>query len=82
MLTMSIYMTDKLKEGILIGPEFWDPIIKNYDGVYFLNSGTLHFDTFFNTWDAHSIALFDGKNATLSNPRSSKEIVDKIKEEE
>jgi len=80
MITLTIYQTEKMKQGHLIGPEFWDPVTKNYDGIYFLNSGSLHFETFFNTWDAHSIALFDGKNCTLSNPHSGKEIINFCKQ--
>ena len=80
MFTLMIYQTEKIKQGILIGSEFWDPITKNYDGIYFRNSGSLHFETFFNTWDANCIALFDGKNATIYNPRLGKEIFDSFKE--
>ena len=81
MITLSQYQMNNMKNGKIIGPEFWNPITENYDGIYYLNSGSLHFDTFFNTWDAHCIALFDGKNAILSNPRSGKEIMDEIKKD-
>lgn len=81
MISMSMYMTQKIKEGVIIGPEFWNPITENYDGVYYVNSWPLHGETFFNAWDADCIALFDGKNATLENPRSGKEIIDKLESE-
>ena len=81
MLTMTIYITDKLKEGKLVGSELWDPITKNYDGIYYLNSNSLHFETFFNTWDCHSIALFDGSNATLTDFCSNQKLIDEIKKD-
>ena len=82
LISLSMYMTDKLEQGILVGPEIWNPIIKNYDGIYYVNSSSLHSETFFNTWDCHCIALFNGANATLSNPSLGKIIIDKIKKQE
>ena len=77
MLTMTMYLIDSYKRGIKVTPgSTWEALAEKYDGIYFRNSMSLHFDTFFNTWDAHSIALFDAKNATFSNPRGAREIVE------
>jgi len=67
LLTFSNHHIEKLRQGILITPRtVWANALNSCDGIYYENSGHLHFDTFFNTWDCDSLMLFDPRNATLS----------------
>lgn len=71
---MTICHFELVKQNKPSGPDIWKGIEKEYDGIYYRNSYALHSETFFNTWDAHCIALFDGNNASVTNLRSCKEI--------
>jgi len=59
-------MIELHKGNIPTQRKVWANALDNCDGIYYENSGHLHFDTFFNTWDCDSLMLFDPRNATLS----------------
>jgi len=67
LINFSHYHIEKLRQGIPVTQRtVWANALGNYDGIYYENSGNLHFDTFFNTWDCDSLMLFDPRNASLS----------------
>jgi hypothetical protein len=52
------FVLDQMKGKIPFKKTPWDEVLELFDGVYFLNNGDLHFNTFFNSWDVDCIALF------------------------
>jgi len=66
LLTFSHHHIEKIRQGIPVTPKtVWANALNSCDGIYYENSGDLHFDTFFNTWDCDSLMLFDPRHVTL-----------------
>lgn len=67
LMTISHYQTHELHKGNLItARKVWRKALDTCDGIYYENSGDLHFHTIFNTWDCSSILLFDPRNVILT----------------
>jgi len=66
MMTLMHYQTNELRKGNLVTARtVWANALNNCDGIYYENSGDLHFHTIFNTWDCSSIMLFDPHNVSI-----------------
>jgi len=67
LLTVSRYHMHELQKGKLVtARQVWSNALNRCDGIYYENSGDLHFHTVFNTWDCSSIMLFDPRNAIIT----------------
>jgi len=67
LMTISRYQIHELYKGNLVtARKVWRKAFDICDGIYYEDSGDLHFHTFFNTWDCSSIMLFDPHNATIT----------------
>ena len=63
LINFSHYEFERLKKGFHItAREVWRNAMNSCDGIYYVNSCALHFQTIFNTWDCDSIMLFDPRN--------------------
>jgi len=63
LLNFSGYQMNLLKKGVAMIPrEVWGKALDTCDGIYYVNSGELHMNTFFNTWDCDTLLLFDPRN--------------------
>lgn len=70
MLTFTYYMIEQFREGNgTKNLDLWKSVMQDYDGVYYIKSGHLAMDSFFNAWDCDSIAVFDPRNISVTNPR-------------
>jgi len=66
LMTISHYQIHELHKGNLVtARKVWSKALDTCDGIYYENSGDLHFHTIFNTWDCSSIMLFDPRNASI-----------------
>lgn len=66
LMTMSRYQIHELHKGNLVtARNVWHKALDTCDGIYYENSGDLHFHTIFNTWDCSSVMLFDPRNASI-----------------
>ena len=67
LLTISKYQMHELSKGNLVtARKVWRNALESCDGIYYENSGDLHFHTIFNTWDCSSIMLFDPSNVIIN----------------
>ena len=67
MMTLMQYQTQGFRDGIMItAKQLWRKALDSCDGIYYENSGSLHFNTIFNTWDCSSIMLFDPRNVSIN----------------
>ena len=67
LLTISKYQIHELQKGNFItARKVWANALESCDGIYYENSGDLHFHTLFNTWDCSSIMLFDPRNVIIT----------------
>jgi len=66
MLTIVKYQMHEIHKGNHItARNVWRNALESCDGIYYENSGNLHFHTIFNTWDCSSIMIFDPRNVTI-----------------
>ncbi len=67
MMILMQYQMSHLRNGNLItARQIWNNALNSCDGIYYENSGDLHFHTIFHTWDCSSIMLFDPRNASIT----------------
>ena len=67
LMTIIHYQIHELHKGNLVtARKVWANALNNCDGIYYENSGDLHFHTIFNTWDCNSIMLFDPRNVSIT----------------
>ena len=67
MMTLIHYQSNEFRNGNFVtARQVWSNALNSCDGIYYENSGDLHFHTIFNTWDCSSIMLFDPRNAMIT----------------
>lgn len=66
LINFSHYQLEAFKKGKPVtSSDVWRNALNRCDGIYYENSGPLHFQTIFNTWDCDSIMLFNPRNASI-----------------
>jgi hypothetical protein len=66
LMIISNYQIHELQKGNPVtAKSVWRKALESCDGIYYENSGDLHFHTIFNTWDCSSVMLFDPRNANI-----------------
>jgi len=63
LINFSHYQFKHMKRGERVTQRMaWANALSSCDGIYYENSWELHMHTIFNTWDCHSLILFDPRN--------------------